>query len=77
MINIADKATMIGTRSSLLRIHSYLSVSQVMTGFCHGDAPLRKRNVARTGTSVSAQIKDPINAEHTVNAIGVSESVQA
>ena len=73
MIKTADTATMIGTRSSLLRIHSYRLVSQVITGFCHGAAPLRKRNVARTGTSVSAQIREPTSAEHTVNAIGVNK----
>ena len=68
MITTADAATMIGTRSNLLKIHSYLFVSQVMTGFCHGDAPFLKRNVASTGTSVRAQIREPIRAEHTVNA---------
>ena len=72
MITTAERATMTGTRRSLLSVHSYPSVSQVMTGFCHGAAPLRNRNVARTGTSVSAQIKEPTSAEHTVNAIGVN-----
>ena len=49
MITTADRATMIGTRRSFLSVHSYPSVSQVITGFCHGAAPLRNRNVASDG----------------------------